>query len=120
PDSGASWRTVSVHPRTGQGACDEMPQRGTGCITRQPAGKTLAAARGSARSPSAHRSHAAPSGSALTLDSQRNHNATVFFSPVTPSGELKMRALPVVDRKTYRIGLPLVAAAVVALYGCGK
>jgi len=31
-----------------------------------------------------------------------------------------MRALPVVDRKTYRIGLTLVAAAVVALYGCGK
>src|SRR6476646_10579554 len=31
-----------------------------------------------------------------------------------------MRASPVVNRKTYRIGLTLVAAAVVGLYGCGK
>src|SRR6476646_2775053 len=31
-----------------------------------------------------------------------------------------MRASPVVDRKPYRIGFTLVAAAVVGLYGCGK
>jgi len=31
-----------------------------------------------------------------------------------------MRASPIVDRKSYRIGLTLVAAAVVGLYGCGK
>ena len=31
-----------------------------------------------------------------------------------------MRALSVVDRKNYRIGLTLVAAAIVGLYGCGK
>jgi branched-chain amino acid transport system substrate-binding protein len=31
-----------------------------------------------------------------------------------------MRAPPLVDRKHYRIGLSVVAAAVVGLYGCGK
>src|SRR5512133_1198969 len=57
---------------------------------------------------------------ALTLDSASNHNATLFFPTCHAPGELKMRASPIVDRKSYRIGLTLVAAAVVGLYGCGK